>query len=62
MDDPSAPPTTGDTNFANGILIITIVLTALSAIAGGFRFAIRTWIVDGLGWDDYTIMFAIVRP
>ena len=61
MDDPSAPPSAGNTNFSQGILILTIMPTTLSATVAGLRFATRAWIVKGLGWDDYAMMFAIVR-
>ena len=61
MDDPSAPPSTGNTDFTQGILILTIVPTTASSIVAGLRFATRAWIVKGFGWDDYTMMFAIVR-
>lgn len=62
MDDPPAPPTSGNTNFTQGILLFTIILTTLSATVAGLRFATRAWIVKGLGWDDYTMMFAVVSP
>ena len=62
MDDPSAPSTAGDVNFSKGILVLTVVLTSLSTIVTGFRLAVRQWIVEGLGWDDYTILLATVRP
>ena len=60
MDDPSAPPSRLDTNFTQGILIIAIITTVLSATVAGLRFATRAWIVKGLGWDDYAMMMAIV--
>lgn len=61
MDDPSAPPSDVDTNFTQGILILTIIPTTLSATVAGLRFVTRAWIVKGLGWDDYAMMMAIVR-
>ena len=61
MDDPSATPAYGDTNFTQGILILTIIPTTISGIVAGLRFATRTWIVKSFGWDDYTMLFAIVR-
>lgn len=61
MDDPSAPPSDVNANFTQGILILTIVPTTLSATVAGLRFATRAWIVKGLGWDDYAMMMAIVR-
>ncbi|KAI4181768.1 MAG: hypothetical protein L6R41_006417 [Letrouitia leprolyta] len=60
MDDPSAPPASGDTNFTQGILLLTIIPTTASATVAGLRFATRAWIVKALGWDDYTMMLAIV--
>ena len=61
MDDPSAPPSRLDINFTQGILIIAIITTVLSATVAGLRFATRAWIVKGLGWDDYAMMMAIVN-
>lgn len=60
-DDPSAPVSAGNTDSTKGILILTIVPTSLSGIVAGLRFATRAWISKNLGWDDYTMMFAIVR-
>ncbi|KAI4130902.1 MAG: hypothetical protein LQ338_001499 [Usnochroma carphineum] len=59
MNDPSAPPTSGDTSFSQGILLLTIIPTTASATVGGLRFATRAWITKNLGWDDYTMMFAV---
>ena len=61
MDDPSAPPSDVDTNFTQGILILTIIPTTLSATVAGLRFVTRAWIGKGLGLDDYAMMMAIVR-
>lgn len=60
MDDPSAPPTSGDTNFTHGIILLTVIPTTISALVAGLRCATRAWIVKSWGWDDYTIVFAIV--
>ena len=61
MDDPSAPPSDVDSNFTQGILILTIIPTTLAIIVAGLRFVTRAWIVKGLGWDDFAIMMAVVR-
>ena len=61
MDDPSGPPSDLDTSFTQGILIVAIIPTTLSATVAGLRFATRAWIVKGLGWDDFAMMMAIVR-
>ena len=61
MDAPSAPPPARNTNFSNGIIVLTVVPASLSTIVVGLRVAIRALIVDGLGWDDYTMLFAVVR-
>ncbi|KAL9580326.1 MAG: hypothetical protein Q9212_004563 [Teloschistes hypoglaucus] len=59
MDDPSAPPTSGDTNFTQGIILLTVIPTTISALVAGLRCVTRAWIVKSWGWDDYTIVFAI---
>lgn len=60
MDDPSAALTSGDTNFTQGIILVSVILTTLSAIVVGLRCGTRAWIVKSWGWDDYTIVFAVV--
>lgn len=58
----SGPPPYGDLNLGPGIIASTVVLVAVSAIVVALRLATRWWIVKSIGWDDITIVFAIVRP
>ena len=57
----SGPPPQGDVNLGPGIVAVIVVLLTLSIIVVGLRFATRIWIVKKLGWDDWTILFALVR-
>lgn len=57
----SGPPPYGDLNLGPGIIASTVVLVAVSAIVVALRLATRWWIVKSIGWDDITIVFAIVR-
>lgn len=50
-----------DVNQGIGLNVSTIVLLALTAIIVAMRFAVRVWIVKDVGWDDWTILFALVR-
>lgn len=44
-----------------GLNVSTIVLIALTVIVVAMRFAVRFWIVKDVRWDDWTILFALVR-
>lgn len=57
----SGPPPYDDLNLGPGIIASTVVLVAVSAIVVALRLATRWWIVKSIGWDDITIVFAIVR-
>lgn len=50
-----------DLNQGIGLNVSTIVLVALTAIIVAMRFAVRVWVVKDVGWDDWTILFALVR-
>ncbi|KAL8714034.1 MAG: hypothetical protein Q9220_002180 [cf. Caloplaca sp. 1 TL-2023] len=56
----SGPPPYGDLNLGPGLIASTTVLVAVSAIVVALRIATRWWIVKAIGWDDITIVLAIV--
>ncbi|KAL8825941.1 MAG: hypothetical protein Q9191_004107 [Dirinaria sp. TL-2023a] len=61
---PATPPSVGDKDASAGLLATTILLTVLSIILVGLRFATRIWITKRVGMDDWTILFAcaFIRP
>ena len=59
MEKPGPPPK-GDQNLGHGIVAVIVVLLTISVIVVALRFATRIWIVRKLGWDDWTILFALV--
>lgn len=56
----SGPPPYGDLDLGPGIIASTTVLVAVSAIVVALRVATRWWIVKSIGWDDITIVLAVV--
>lgn len=58
MDDPSAAPAAGDTDFTHGVLMVAIIPMIASTTTVGFRLANRAWTAKAWGWDDYIMMFA----
>lgn len=60
MEKPQSPPPGGYQNLSGGILATTILVTVLSIILLALRFATLIWIVKRVGWDDWTIFFAVV--
>ena len=61
MGAPAAsPPSNGDENRQGGILATTFIVTVIASITVALRMITRTWIVRGVGWDDYTILFATI--
>ena len=61
MASSGPPPPDGDYNLGPGIVQTVTVLMILSVIVVALRFAIRIWIVKKVWWDDWTILFALVR-
>ena len=61
MDSKGPPPTEGDINSGPAILIATFVVAGLSTIIVALRLSVRVWITKSLWWDDWTILFAVVR-
>jgi len=54
------PPEDGDVSRAPGILTVLILTGLVALICVGLRLYVRTTIVKGLGWDDYTLIVAVV--
>lgn len=46
-------------NRGGGIIASEVVTTFLACMAVALRLATRTWIIRNVGWDDYTILFAV---
>ena len=57
---PKTPPSFGKKDASAGLLATTILLTVLSIILVGLRFATRIWVIKRVGMDDWTILFACV--
>ena len=55
------PPTDGDQNQAAKILTVTGILTSLSVITVTVRFIARAKGSKHYGWDDWTMLAAVVR-
>ncbi|KAL9130807.1 MAG: hypothetical protein Q9217_001110 [Psora testacea] len=60
MERPTSPPPQGDVDQSGGLLATTILVTCLAIIFFALRFATRIWIVKRVGWDDWTILFAVL--
>lgn len=61
MSSPGPPPQ-GDINKGPTLIAATCVVDGVTAIAVALRFFVRIRITKALGWDDWTILFAIVSP
>ena len=59
--DSVAPPPQGNIDKGVGIIAATCVIVGLTVIVVAMRFAVRVWITKSVWWDDWTILFAIVR-
>ena len=61
--DPSPPasPSVCDVNQRVGLIATIIVTLVPTIIVVAMRFAIRFWIIQKIGWDDWTILLALVR-
>ena len=57
----SPPPTDGDQNQAAKILTVTGILTSLSIVTVVVRFIARAKGSKHYGWDDWTMLAALVR-
>ncbi|KAG8530575.1 uncharacterized protein KY384_005078 [Bacidia gigantensis] len=56
----TTPPPQGDVNVSGGLLATTILVTVISILLLAARFATRIWIVKRVGWDDWTILLAVL--
>ena len=56
-----SPPTDGDQNQAAKILTVTGILTSLSIVTVVVRFIARAKGSKHYGWDDWTMLAALVR-
>jgi hypothetical protein len=56
----SAPPPDDDINKGPLVLALCTVTTSVALIAVGTRIFVRVRIVKNVGWDDYTILGAMV--
>ena len=59
--DSVAPPPQGDIDEGTTIIAATCVVVGVTVIVVALRLAVRGWITKSLWWDDWTILFAIVR-
>lgn len=58
--DATGPPPEGNVNQAPAIIIAGSITVAVATLFVVLRFIVRIWIVKAVGWDDWTILFAIV--
>ena len=56
------PPAEGDIDQSTAIRIYTGTLIAFTILIVLLRFIVRHWITKIIGWDDWTILLALVRP
>lgn len=59
--DVTGPPPWGDVNKGLGVIITTSIIVRLTAVVVALRWSVRLWITKKVWWDDWTILFAIVR-
>ncbi|KAL2053771.1 hypothetical protein ABVK25_006076 [Lepraria finkii] len=56
----SGPPTEGDVNKSAAIRIYTGVLISFTILTVTLRFIVRKWVTKIIGWDDWTILLALL--
>lgn len=54
------PPAEGNANRSTSIRIYTTILITFTIGIVTLRFTVRKWITKMIGWDDWTILLAIV--
>lgn len=59
--DSVAPPSQGNIDKGPAIVTVTCVIVGVTAIIVALRLAVHVWITKSMWWDDWTILFAIVR-
>lgn len=60
--DTTTAASSRDGNRQAGIIVTTIVVTVLADFVVGLRMMVRKWVVKNIGWDDWTIVAAVVSP
>ena len=61
MSSLSQPPPGGNQSQTEALMGMTIAMLSFSAIFVSLRFLVRIYIVKSVWWDDWTILFALVR-
>ena len=56
------PPAEGDVDRSTSIRIDTTIMITFTISVVALRVVVRKWITKIIGWDDWTILFAIVKP
>ena len=54
------PPAEGDADLSTAIRIYTGILIAFTILIVLLRLMVRKWITKIIGWDDWTILLALV--
>jgi len=63
MSSSSKPPSDGDTNRGPGLVVAVVLPFVAASIAVTLRLYTRLRVMRAhLGWDDYTIIGALVGP
>lgn len=61
MSSTGSPPE-GDVNKGPAVVIAISVMITVTLIVVALRWPARLWITRNVWWDDWTILFAMVRP
>lgn len=56
----AGPPSEGDVNQTTPIRIYIVILIFATILIVTLRFIVRKFITKVIGWDDWTILFALV--
>lgn len=57
----TGPPPEGDVDEKTPILIYVVFLITATIAIVVLRFIVRKFITKTIGWDDWTILFALIR-
>ena len=57
----TSAPLDGDRDKSGGMFATTLLVSILAIIFVALRMMTRVWIVKKVGWDDYTIILAMVN-
>ena len=60
MDSQSQPPPGGDESRAGSFIALTVTTTGVAGVFVAVRMYTRLAISRAVGWDDYTIILALV--